>query len=268
MSFKIHLLWLIALPLLMVACAQPEGPTYTEEDGVTRLSLASSKYKAELSPEDGSTIKVKVQRNTAKGAFSAPVIFTSDNAIFTMPDTTVSFADGESVAYLNINFPGSEQMSVTDAYNMSVSLDSGLLTISGIAKMEITLSRKLTWITVGVGRYYSDFIFQTGYPAEQAWDQPVQHAQEVPSFYRLPSCYKEGYHITFFVNADNTISFNEQEIGLDLGYGMVSIVLPSEYGQPVVPEKVGDVANLSAVFVDPDDPWGIFDDTFTFPAGN
>ncbi|MDR0680600.1 MAG: hypothetical protein LBG15_01935 [Dysgonamonadaceae bacterium] len=238
-------LWLL-ITLFVVSCAQEEGALYENPDGIISVSLASSKYSAELAPEDGTEITVQVQRNNAKGTFNAPFSFKSSSTLFTMSDTIAHFADGNAITYLTISFPGSEQMSLGDSYQLTVSLfDAKMLSAGGIQQQTLTFKRRLTWVDAGTGQWTEGLIVPIFVLPVLTYDVAVQKAEEADGVYRLVNPYgyevyeytEEGdvvtdpcYVMINAIDADKVV-IPETGIGIDWGYGEFFVAsLSGRYG--------------------------------------
>jgi hypothetical protein len=243
---KIKISLLMMITLFVVSCAQEEGALYENPDGKVLVSLASSKYNAELTSEDGTEITVQVQRNNTKGVFDAPFTFESSSTLFTMLDTVAHFADGNAVTYLTISFPGTEQMDLGGSYQLSVSLANGdLLSDGGVSQQTLTLKRRLTWVDIGTGQWTDGIIVPVFGTPVLTYGVAVQKAEEADGVYRMVNPYGHGvYEYTaaeevvsdpcyVLINAidENKVVIPESGIGIDWNYGEIFIASRSDrYG--------------------------------------
>jgi hypothetical protein len=235
------ILGLFAFALLLSACAQEDGALYENPDGATKVSLASTRYIADLVPEDGTEIKLAVQRTDANGAFDARFSFKTNSSLFTMADTVAHFTNGETTTYLTVTHAGSEQMGVVDTYTLSVSLAADaadLLSPGGNSTQTLTIRRRLTWET-GIGTWKDGIISSifSGVPA-LTYPVSVQQAEEAPGLYRMVNPY--GFEVYEFTESGDVVSnpcyvlidatnpnevfIDRTGIGIDYGYGEISIV--------------------------------------------
>ena len=77
-------LWLL-IALFAVSCANEEGALYENPESAMQVSFASAVYNnASLTPEDGTEINIRFQRNIAKGALDVPLSFKSSSALVTI----------------------------------------------------------------------------------------------------------------------------------------------------------------------------------------
>jgi hypothetical protein len=238
-------LWLL-ITLFVVSCAQEEGTLYENPDDKVLVSLASEKYIAELTPEDGTEITVQVQRNNAKGSFDAPFNFKSASTLFTMPDTIAHFADGEIVTHLTISFPGSAQMDLAASYDLTISVaKTDMLSNGGIPQQTLTLKRRLTWINAGTGQWTEGIIVPVYGAPVLTYDVAVQKAEEADGVYRMVNPYGYGvYDYTaeeevvtrpcyVMINASDAdkVVIPKSGIGIDWGEGEILVASVSEkYG--------------------------------------
>jgi hypothetical protein len=232
--------------LFVVSCAQKEGALYENPDGKILVSLASDKYIAELTPEDGTEIIVQVQRNNATGAFDVPFSFNSNSTLFTMSDTVAHFADGNTVTHLTISFPGAAQLGLSASYQLTVSIaNADLLSNGGYAQQKLTLKRQLTWITAGTGQWTEGLIVPIFNTPALTYSVDVQKAEEADGVYRLVNPYGYGvyeytaeeevvtnpcYIMINAIDADRVV-IPESGLGIDWGYGEFFVVsLSGKYG--------------------------------------
>ncbi|MDR0558883.1 MAG: hypothetical protein LBG92_01825 [Prevotellaceae bacterium] len=136
-------LWLLPVAFFAVSCTQKEGAVYENPENKIFVSLASAKYAAELTPDDGNQITVQVNRNSATGAFDAPFSFKSSSTLFSMADTVAHFADGKAITHLTISHQGSEKMVSGNTDTLTVKLaDTDMLSVGGISTQTLTISRR------------------------------------------------------------------------------------------------------------------------------
>jgi hypothetical protein len=80
--------------------------------------------------------------------------------------------------------------------------------------MQITAQRKLTFESLGIGSFTSEFY-------EDSWPVDVYKAQEA-DYYRIANCYFNTYHIDFTMSG-SIVEFVKQPMGYNHStYGMVS----------------------------------------------
>ncbi|MDR0430142.1 MAG: hypothetical protein LBH58_06655 [Tannerellaceae bacterium] len=198
--------------ILLCSCEQEDGTVYTGE--LDKLvSFASPKYTQELVDEDGTQIKIKLQRAQTAGTLDVPIIFESQSDLIQMNDLVVHFADGEAVAYGTVSHPGASGLDIGIEYQATLSIDEEAVSVSpgGISAQQVVLTRKLTWKSVGEGIFTSNDIYGATYSVE------VLSTEEDPNIFKALGLYEDGYDILIIVDkANGTAVIPQQEIGLSL----------------------------------------------------
>lgn len=235
---------LLVLTTIFVACSGPEGVIYNSEDR-PEMAFAGKNLKVELLSADGNKFAVQVYRGNTAGQESVQLTLTLDKGVeeglFTLTTPTVTFKDGESVAEAIISYDDIDALSASDSYQMSLAFDESKASPSKINSIKISAQRKLTFKSIGIGKYYSTF-FGNEDGSPQIWDQEVEKAEEA-NVYRLPDCYALGFPIMFSVDDNGNVnSFATQETGyVHSEYGMVSVWYADS-------EKEGNTYNFLLTF--------------------
>lgn len=209
----LFLISIITVFLLASSCRQ-EGVKYELGDKI-EVSFPSTIVNFSMVAADGNKITVEMWRGNTVGAATVPVTITDKTGgIFTPEKNQFDFADGENKAYLTFTYPDLSKFG-GEKYEIELAVtDDTQVSPNGNEKMKITAQRKLTFRSLGVGTFTSEFY-------EDSWPQEVQKAEEA-DYYRLPDCYYKGYPIEFSVT-DGKISFAKQPMGWNHStYGMVS----------------------------------------------
>lgn len=204
---------IICILCVTIAC-QKEEVTYDLSDRV-EATFPSTLINFAMIASDGNQIQIEMWRGNTKGAVSVPVAITNNTGgVFTPQKATFDFADGESKAYLKFTYPSINNFG-GEKYTMSVAItNANQVSYGGYKTLNITAQRKLTFQTLGIGLFTSEFF-------EDAWPQVVQKAAEA-DYYRLPDCYYTGYPIEFSIN-NGKVSFAKQAMGYRHStYGMTS----------------------------------------------
>lgn len=199
-----------------------EGVIYTPE--TTGYSFAATQQITQLTNEDQGVIKVPVYRNSSEDESSVELAVQMSAAaeeIFSLATSSLSFKNGETVAYAELNFGSVDKLGAVDKYNIRLSIDENSVSSSGVGSITVQASRLLTWENYGVGIYTSELF-------GEAWEQPIEKAAE-GNIFRLPDCIFEGYPFIFTLSDDG-----QQLVGWDIQatgykhatYGMVYF-LPS-----------------------------------------
>lgn len=208
----------IAMSVFASCNTDAEGEIYTP-DATENCSFASSQMIVELTADYGGVVKVPVYRGTSEGDASVQLAYSMDEeaaAIFSITNSEVSFKDGESVGYLEVNYTSMDDLGATTKYSIDLSISETSLSPSAEAELALQIQRKLTWENIGTGVYYSQFF-------GQSWPQPVEKAAE-GNIYRLPDCIFEGYPLIFSLSEDGQelLGWDPQPMGyVNSTYGMV-----------------------------------------------
>lgn len=222
------------------SCQQEEGTVYTSLGDITKeVSFASAKFKQELVEEDGLEVKVKLQRAQALGELNVPITFKSSSALFTMTDTIIHFADGDTEAYGVITHSGANSLGVGTTYTITVSIDDkiNLVSVGGIKTQTLTFSRRLTWTDMGKGKWTDGIVPAIFTAPVLTYDVLVQKSEESDGVFRLVNLY--GFEVNpateagdvlinpcyVVINAENPdkVIFIQSSggLGVDYGYGEV-----------------------------------------------
>lgn len=220
---KIYLIKIcVAITLCLVALTScntdAEGTIYKINGD--ELAFASTQMNVEVTADDNGVIKVPVYRGNTNTEGTANISIdeaTIAEGIFSLNNSTVTFAKGEAIGYVELEFGSINNLGATDKYEIVLTIDSEeQLSPSQLGKMKVLAQRKLTWESIGTGIYTSEIF-------GDSWPQPIEKAAE-GNIYRLPSCIVEGYPIVFSLSDDGQtlVGWSDQETGYKHStYGMV-----------------------------------------------
>lgn len=190
---KIFYISLAITALFLTGSCQRKGTIYDMPEGSALVSFPSDEAKFEMVAEDGNKITVALWRGNTKGA--ASVAFDVDDktdGVFKPAKSTFDFADGESIAYVDIKYDDINDFG-GEIYSLVLTIaDEKQVSPSGIDEVTISAQRKLTRKFVGTGVYYSDWY-------EDEWEQDLYTTVEAPNLYILPGCWVEGTDFMFTV---------------------------------------------------------------------
>ena len=179
--------------LVLTSACKKYGTIYDMPEGSALVSFPSDEAKFVMVAEDGNKITVDLWRGNTKGA--ASVAFDVDDktgGVFKPAKSTFDFADGESVAHVDIKYDDINDFG-GETYNLVLTIaDEKQVSPSGIKEVTISAQRQLTRKFVGTGVYYSDWY-------EEEWDQDLYTTIEAPNLYILPSCWVDGTDFMFTV---------------------------------------------------------------------
>lgn len=162
---------------------------------------------------------VRLIRNIKQGEYTAHYTLTSeDEGIFSDANNgTVTFADGQSVAYISIK---TNNMVKGEEYAAQLKLSEAdvatLDTIIGapIVETSLIVMCDYDWVAVGKGFYSSPEWW------EEEYDVDIEKA-EGTNLYRIKDLFAEGYDIQFTIGADNVVTVLPQESWKHSTYGVV-----------------------------------------------
>lgn len=207
----------ICLTMLSSCNQDAEGEIWSGELG---YSFPSSTLIKEVTSNDNGVVSVPIYRTSKKGESTISIDIDDDTkaeGIFSLESNDVSFADGEGVAYAKLKFASINDLGATSKYVIGINFADGInLSPASEEKIEVTVSRKLTWKSIGTGVYTSELF-------GQGWDQEVQKADE-GNIYRLPDCISSGYPLIFSLSEDGQtlLGWDIQPIGYNTSsYGML-----------------------------------------------
>lgn len=214
----IYPLLLILAPVLFSACESTVAEQYVPEQ--TAFSFSSKKLTFDYNGTDAQEIQVQLNRTDLSGEVELPVSIayakgaTKRDSAFQLSSPKVSFLSGKGNASAVVTFD-TKDMDFS-GYKFILVFAKELKSPSGIDSITVSFSRQLTWDSIGMATFTSDFF-------GESWPQKIERAQEAP-LYRLKDCYAANYNITFLLGDDGTITFDKQETGyIHPDYGMVSM---------------------------------------------
>lgn len=186
--FKFPILAIMAVVTMFAACSDDgywDG--YDEKGDVYSLSQSTLNVTCTPGAVD-SVITVQVIRNHANGDVTLPLDVTvGQDGAFAIP-SEVTFANGSKTADINIAVnpdltPGS--------YTASVAFSDSLVSVSGNAVCDITLTVSYNWVSMGTGQFFDGFMLGNNY-----YNVEIMEAEGFER-YRVMRPYNEG------MNADH-----------------------------------------------------------------
>lgn len=254
--YKFIIAIFIATAAMFVACEDyvdtevlsPEVPA-----GCQGVYFPTTNTKVfELEPTQATEITLKIGRDLKTGAVDVPiVVLVNDEDIYNVPET-VSFADGDSLVTFTVTFPDAAE-GITYNLKLAVEGDQYVNPYSNKRPDVATKVTRVKWTAIEEPMIYVDGTFTAGWAVGTL---PMYVNAEKAEFtglvrYRFKNAYKrptgpadadgifDGYpysnaNTTFDDSKDyytiieiNTstsdVFMDAHEIGLDWGYGMISI---------------------------------------------
>ena len=203
-------LFLTAVAAMAFTSCSDEGYWEKYEMTETQYSFDQSKQSFSLAATDAlPSVTVALSRSTNVGETKLPLIVEFDNAIMSVADTNVVFADGSYTAELVVNIDEANIVMGT-AYNANITfvLDSinffeHNYSISGNKSHSISVIKDYTWVAAGKGIYASSW---TGEQFAVSFEKAEEYADEAGRGYYRFAPYKAGYYIPFYVDASGNAS--------------------------------------------------------------
>ena len=211
----------LGILFLAASCDRPEV-IYTPAAGEGSVTFMAGDAVFEMVPEDEGKFTVELYRGVTTDALSVPVTITAGTAatgIFVADKNSFDFAAGANKASIVFTYGDITALAFGTQYKINIKIDDPKqVAISGYDEVDVVATRKLTKITKGVGKYYSDFF-------EEDWDQPIVFLKEV-NYYIWPECWAAGTDIAFDVVAETPVLADVIATGYsDPTYGPVSMYL-------------------------------------------
>ena len=210
------------LLVVLVSCDQENIGTLYEPQ-MPYVAFSSSIVPENiLSAENNYSVSVPIARSNLNEQTIAEIsLEMNDNidGVFGLESTSVSFAEGEGIAYAKIiPLKDLSQIDVSKVYEFNLTL-VGENVSEFYNHTTYRASFLLTFETFGTGTFSSEFF-------GDQWTVQVEKALEA-EVYRIVDCYIEGYNISFSVDNENNVFYSPQQTGyVDPDYGMVSLEMP------------------------------------------
>lgn len=173
---------------------------------------------------------VEVNRGNLEGEASVKLSLQDESGFFSLESESVTFDAGKNSALATIKYDF-EDLEPAVTYDIALGIASeDQMSQNAYATKEISLEKKLTWNSIGVGTYYSHIF-------GESWPQEILQAEEAPNTYRLPDCISMGYSISLTLDDNGDLDgFQTQPTGYTYGsYGMTYFILNNS--QPAVREE-------------------------------
>lgn len=253
--YKFIIAIFIATAAMFVACEDyvdtevlsPEVPA-----GCQGVYFPTTNTKVfELEPTQATEITLKIGRDLKTGAVDVPiVVLVNDEDIYNVPET-VSFADGDSLVTFTVTFPDAAE-GITYNLKLAVEGDQYVNPYSNKRPDVATKVTRVKWTAIEEPMIYVDGAFQAlfnttslpmyveaekaefadiiRYRFKNAYDVPTGPADSDGIYdgfpFNDPGDFDETqdyYTIIEITKANGDVFMPAHEIGLDWGYGMISI---------------------------------------------
>lgn len=226
--------------MAFTACSNDDDYSVGEWDGPANASTYVYFLEDEISsneildPSDATTKTFSVQRKDKTGELTVKfTVVENTDSVFTISDAV--FADGDSVTTFTVSFPKAEMdktyqlaLKIGSAYNSSYASESTLFNYSFLIEK---------WNNLGKG-FYTEDLMTTFFNIENlTYEVDILEKESKPGLFRVKNPYGEAYpynepgdwdnskdwYLEINATDPNAVYFDKQAVGLDWGYGMVSI---------------------------------------------
>jgi hypothetical protein len=241
--------------IAMTSCSEFEDtvePSPAVPEGCQGVYFPTSNTEVfELEPTESTQVTLTIARNVSTGAVDVPIIIKeNDEDVFNVPEN-VTFADGETEVDFTVSFPNAAE-GTTYNLRLAVEGDEYVNPYSSKQSYVTTSVTRIKWVPVEEPMVYIDGTFAAGYGVsffpmyvevekaevtgmvryrfKNAYDVPTGDADDDGVFdgypYNDPGDFDESndyYTIIEIDNATGEVFMYDNEIGVDWGYGMISI---------------------------------------------
>jgi len=209
------------LSLALYSCS--EDFTYTPADPETdKVCVGIDKNTARNLEVDGGDIELTLVRSSKSGSTTVPLTIEDASGIFSLAESSVTFADGEETAVAKIVYDY-DKLSMSDTYNVKVSISDENLT-SDYYVSSVPLTCVKAWKNLGTAQFYEDWFFG------EIWERELRQSPDGSQTYRIMAPYtrsdvesagftyaSEVPYIEFSVAEDGSVSYGNY-ISLGFSY--------------------------------------------------
>ena len=210
-----YILGLALIAAGLTSCDQDNiGAIY--EPTAANISFISGESST-LTKASSIIIPVAVSRSITTGTYTANVESSDESAGVTVQNKQVTFADGEGLAYVNVEF---SNMAPGETYSCTLTLsptDAATVNEFGsqIASTTVSVMCDFDWEIIGNGHYISPEWWG------EEFDVPIEHAKN-SNRYRMIGLFQSGYDIEFTIDGD-AVYVPKQGSWVHSSYGVVSL---------------------------------------------
>ena len=189
------------------------------EPKVANVSFMTDEQST-LTKANSVTVPVAISRATTKEAATYSVTISDQDEGVTLKDQQVTFAAGEGMAYVNVDFTN---MAPGQTYECMLTLSAEAAATANpdfgeqILSTIVSVMCDFDWEELGNGFYSSPEWW------EEEFDVPITHAKG-SGIYRMIGLFQSGYDIQFTINADNTVTVPAQPSWYHSSYGDIWLV--------------------------------------------
>lgn len=182
----------LTIPMLSGCDKQVLGTVLDQAAG---FSFAAPVLNMETDPSDDNILRIPLYRTasaeemaTIRCEFYDPAsdsfVAVDPEGRFRLATTRVVFIDDARTGYAQVSYSSLDDFGMTDKYSFRLSIDSPV-TPGGYATTMVTVNRRLTFDSIGIGTFYDEFLFYNTYDVE------ILKAREA-AIYRVMHPFDEG----------------------------------------------------------------------------
>lgn len=181
---------------------------------------------------DGAELEVVLQRTSTSGTLPVSLEIDDPSGIFSLKESSVTFADGSNTASVYVNYDYDELVINTE-YTVELSIsDESLVSQYGVLTMPLAITK--AWRNLGMAQFYDDWFF--GY----VWEKELRQSPDGSPLYRIMNPYTkadveaDGFgfvselpYIEFTIEEDGSVSYSNL---ISLGFTFSD--MPCYYADP------------------------------------
>lgn len=244
---KLFIVTLLAACLGFAACDDNEGYTPAQvADGPTVFFHKDNATKVNVK-EGSNVFTIQVNRSEAAGPAKHNLKIEAEEGVLNLidiPAVAVFDADATSATLsCTTNITG---MEYDKEYVVTISVEDKVATPYGTSSLVLTVTRPAPWKSLGKATFVDGIITSIfSGVAEDPYEVEIQENELVPGLYRLVNPYTKAYplypsesikfddtkdyYLEIHAEDPEAVWFGETDLGLDMGYGMISAISIADY---------------------------------------
>lgn len=187
------------LAIVFTACSDDDDYQWATAEG-SQVYFSQSLPSLQEVSDDATTFSVPVNRINKSGAITVPVAIEDLDTVGGLSaDPSVTFADGDSVAYVKVTYDPSK-LTFDELYGVKLSISGdGYVTPYGASDYTFSLKRPSPFKSLGTGYYADGFMFD-GYEEVEIMQSKID-----PTIFRV----MDPYNATFMKTKEMTTDGNQ-----------------------------------------------------------
>ena len=160
-AYKLSSILLGCVMMLGFASCVEKAPEYVpgEPDSASCVVFPDVTAPSNLDL-NGTPIEVAFSRNNTNGALDVNVALSDESGLFSLQNSTLSFASGESVAYALVNYDY-DKLDAKGTYNIEVTMASEA-NASMYRPVTMSFSCVKAWKDLGYGEFFDNLVLNAG----------------------------------------------------------------------------------------------------------